>query len=135
AANNRLTKSEGELEIWNTSAFADNRYFDIEIEYAKADTHDILIRANAKNCGPEPAPLHLLPTIWFRNTWSWGRSQTKPNLRKVAGNGHVAVIRATHAALGDYDLFCDAANDLFFTENESNAQRLWGIANATPFVK
>src|SRR5437588_3769555 len=135
AANRGRSKMEGEFEVWNTGAFADNRYFDIEIEYAKADTDDILIRANAKNCGPEPVPLHLLPTIWFRNTWSWGHDESKPNLRKTADDGHAAVITASHSSLGDYDLFCDSADDLFFTENESNAQRLWGLANATPFVK
>src|SRR5256714_7517619 len=129
------SKMEGEFEIWNTSAFAENRYFEIEIEYAKADAHDILVRVSAKNCGPEAAPLHLLPTIWFRNTWSWDRTNSKPTLRKIGDDGHVAVITASHPALGDYNLFCDSADDLFFTENESNAQRLWAIANATPFVK
>jgi hypothetical protein len=129
------SKMEGEFEIWNTNAFAENRYFDIEIEYAKADPHDILIRVSAKNCGPESAPLHLLPTIWFRNTWSWDRTQTKPTLRKTAEKGHAAVITASHAVLGDYDLFCDSPNDLFFTENESNSERLWGIPNSPPFVK
>src|SRR3989440_1263417 len=130
------SKMEGEFEIWNTNAFAENRYFDIEIEYAKADAHDILIRVSAKNCGLEPAPLHLLPTIWFRNTWSWGgQSQSKPMLRKTAEDSHTAVITASHSALGDYELFCDSADDLFFTENETNAQRLWGIPNPIPFVK
>src|SRR6184192_883021 len=129
------SKMEGEFEIWNTTALAENRYFDVEIEYAKADPHDILIRVSAKNCGPESAPLHLLPTIWFRNTWSWDRSQPKPTLRKTADDGHVATITASHPALGDYDLFCDSVDDLFFTENESNSERLWGIPNATPFVK
>src|SRR6202030_2758465 len=110
-------------------------YFDIEIEYAKATTQDILIRVSAKNYGPEPAPLHLLPTIWFRNIWSWGRNQSKPTLRKSSNDGHVAVISASHPALGDYDLFCDSVDDLFFTENETNSERLWGVPNATPFVK
>src|SRR5438477_4578824 len=129
------SKMEGEFEIWNTTALAENRYFDVEIEYAKADAHDILIRVNAKNCGPESAPLHLLPTIWFRNTWSWGRNDSKPTLRKTGDDGHVAIITASHPLLGDYDLFCDSVDDLFFTENETNAHRLWGIPNATPFVK
>src|SRR6266403_5125178 len=128
------SKMEGEFEIWNTNAFAENRYFDIEIEYAKADPHDILIRVSAKNCGPESAPLHLLPTIWFRNTWSWDRTQPKPTLRKTA-QGHAAVITASHTVLGDYDLFCNSPDALFFTENESNSERLWGIPNSTPFVK
>jgi hypothetical protein len=129
------SRMEGEFEIWNTSAFAENRYFDIEFEYAKADAHDILIRVSAKNCGPEPAPLHLLPTIWFRNTWSWDRKQAKPTLRKSSDEGHVAVIRASHPELGHYDLFCDSVDDLFFTENESNSERLWGVPNQTLFVK
>ena len=128
------SKMEGEFEIWNTTALAENRYFDVEIEYAKADPHDILIRVSAKNCGPESAPLHLLPTIWFRNTWSWDRTQPKPTLRKTA-KGHAAVITASHTVLGNYDLFCDSPDDLFFTENESNSERLWGIPNSTPFVK
>ena len=128
------SKMEGEFEIWNTTALAENRYFDVEIEYAKADPHDILIRVSAKNCGPESAPLHLLPTIWFRNTWSWDRAQPKPTLHKTA-KGHAAVITASHTVLGNYDLFCDSPDDLFFTENESNSERLWGIPNSTPFVK
>ena len=128
------SKMEGEFEIWNTTALAENRYFDVEIEYAKADPHDILIRVSAKNCGPESAPLHLLPTIWFRNTWSWDRTQPKPTLRKTAKR-HAAVITASHTVLGNYDLFCDSPDDLFFTENESNSERLWGIPNSTPFVK
>ena len=135
AQNGARSKVESEFEIWDTNAFADNRFFDIEVEYAKADAHDILIRVSAKNCGPEPAPLHLLPTIWFRNTWSWGRDKSKPMLRKAAERSHIAVITASHPALGDYDLFCDSVDDLFFTENENNAERLWGIPNRTPFVK
>ncbi|HXX41593.1 MAG TPA: hypothetical protein VEI58_04935 [Chthoniobacterales bacterium] len=129
------SKMETEFEIWNTSAFAENRFFDIEIEYAKADARDILIRVNAKNCGPQSAPLHLLPTIWFRNTWSWSRDSGKPMLCKTSDRDHVTVITASHPRLEDYDLFCDSAADLFFTENESNADRLWGIPNEAPFVK
>jgi hypothetical protein len=135
AQNGSRSKMEGEFEIWNTSAFAEDRFFDIEIEYAKADPHDILIRVNAKNSGPEAAPLHLLPTLWFRNTWSWGRDQTKPTLRKAAERSHIAVITASDPAIGDYDLFCDSIDDLFFTENETNAERLWGIEKSQAFVK
>src|SRR2546421_2632748 len=125
------SKMEGEFEIWNTNAFAENRYFDIEIEYAKADAHDILIRVSAKNCGPEPAPLHLLPTIWFRNTWSWGRDNHKPNLQERTPT----LIEATHDALGTYQLHCEPAEKLLFTENESNLTRLWGVPNPSRFVK
>ena len=129
------SKMVGEFEIWDTNAFAENRFFEIEVEYAKADTHDILIRASARNCGPEPAPLHLLPTIWFRNTWSWGRNPIKPNLHKTGERSHVAVVTASHPSIGDYDLFCDSVDDLFFTENDSNTERLWSVPNSTPFVK
>jgi hypothetical protein len=133
--NGARSKTVGEFEIWDTNAFVENRYFDIEIEYAKANAHDILIRLNAKNCGPEIAPLHLLPTLWFRNTWSWGRDQAKPALRKTRGDGGNAVITASHAELGEYELICDSVDHVFFTENESNAQRLWNFANETRFVK
>ncbi len=133
--NGTRSKMESEFEIWNTTAFAENRFFDIEIEYAKVDAHDILIRVNAQNCGPDPAPLHLLPTIWFRNTWSWGRDPARPTLRKSSERSHIAVITASNAAMGDYDLFCDSVDDLFFTENETNAALLWGIPNSTRFVK
>src|SRR5262249_31411472 len=135
AANKGRSKMEGEFEIWNTNAFAGNRYFDIEIEYAKADTHDILIRATAKNCGPEVAPLHLLPRICVRTPGRGGRNVSKPTIRKTDGDDRLAVAAASQPTLGDYNLFCDSAADLFFTENESNAQRLWALANATPFVK
>ena len=133
--NRQRTKIDSEFEIWNTNAFEENRFFDIDIEYAKADPTDILIRLTATNNGPEAAPLHLLPTIWFRNTWSWRSDSTKPSLRKAAERSHVAVITAGHPELGDYDLFCDSVDDLFFTENESNAGRLWAIPNQSPFLK
>src|SRR5260370_33765585 len=74
------SKMEGEFEIWNTKALSDNRYFDIAIEYAKADAHDILIRASAKDCEPEPATLEWIPMLWFRTTWRRGQQQPKPTL-------------------------------------------------------
>ncbi len=129
-------KLDREFEIWDTGIFADNRFFDIEIEYAKAGPHDILIRATATNCGPDVAVLHLLPTIWFRNTWSWGRDNCKPSLQETAqSDAQIGVIDAVHEVLGKYCLFCEDAADLFFTENESNLERLWGVANSTPFLK
>ena len=129
------SKMEGEFELWDTGVLADNRFFDIEIEYAKADAHDILIRATASNRGPETAVLHLLPTIWFRNTWSWGRDSHKPMLRATHDKDRPDVIATSHNVLGEYNLFCEGPDDLLFTENESNLERLWGVANATPFVK
>ena len=129
------SKMEGEFELWDTGALAENRFFDIEIEYAKAEAHDILIRATATNRGPEPATLHFLPTLWFRNTWSWGRNGSKPMLRTTDEEGKPDVIAASHSEIGEYNLFCDAAAKLLFTENDSNLQRLWGVPNPAPFVK
>ena len=135
AQNGARSKMEGEFELWDTGVLADNRFFDIEIEYAKADAYDILVRATATNRGPETATLHLLPTIWFRNTWSWGRDNHKPMLRATHDKDRPDVIATSHHVLGEYNLFCEAPDDLLFTENESNLERLWGVANATPFVK
>ena len=104
----------------------------------------LLIRITATNRGPDPAPLHLLPTLWFRNTWSWGRDDRRPELRAVprpgtgkSGNNARGgpLVQATHHELGDYWLVCQGTPDLLFTENESNAQRLWGVPNRTPYVK
>ena len=129
------SKMEGEFELWNTDALGGN-FFDIEIEYAKATPNDILIRATATNCGTEPAVLHLLPTIWFRNTWSWGRDNRKPNLRETSKTeSKIDIVEATHHALGQYRLYCENADEVLFTENETNVERLWGLPNPTPFVK
>src|SRR5438128_1907626 len=130
------SKTEGEFELWDTGVFAGNRFFDIEIEYAKAAPYDILIRATATNRGPDEATLHLLPTIWFRNTWSWGRDNQRPNLQESEeSESSIDIIKATHHALGRYRLFCEAADDLLFTENDSNLEKLWGAGNPTRFVK
>ena len=135
------SRMEPEFELWHTSAL-DAGYFDIAIEYAKASYDDILVRVNAINCGPVSAMLHLLPTIWFRNTWSWGRDDRKPSLQarttaaEIAGSGDkIDIVEATHHALGTYYLCCEDAERLLFTENESNRERLWGVANSSPHVK
>ena len=135
--NSRRSRSEAEFEIWDTDIFNENRFFDIEIEYAKADPSDVLIRARATNGGPEPAMLHLLPTIWFRNTWSWGRDRgTKPNLEEAAeSDSTLSIIKTTHPELPPYKLFCEHADRLLFTENETNEERLWGVPNRLRFVK
>ncbi|HEY1583335.1 MAG TPA: hypothetical protein VGF73_09585, partial [Chthoniobacterales bacterium] len=134
--NSARSRMEPEFELCDTGLLRENRFFDITIEYAKATEDDILIRATARNCGPETAALHLLPTLWFRNTWSWAADSPRPNLR--VGSGHsdmLAVIEASHADLGDYRLFCDEAGALLFTENETNQSRLFGVPNELPFVK
>ena len=129
------SKREGEFELWDTAAL-ENGFFDIEIEYAKNSIDDVLIRATATNCGPKAGPLHILPTLWFRNTWSWGRDARRPNLRMGrGGSSEVRIIEASHDLLGDYRLYCEDADELLFAENESNEQRLWGVPSPTQFVK
>jgi hypothetical protein len=129
--NGSRSRMEPEFELWHTNALAEQRYFDIEIAYAKSTPEDILIRATATNRGPEQAILHFLPTIWFRNTWSWGRDAHKPTLRE----GTPAMIEASHWVFGRYELHCENAEQFLFTENESNLERLWGVPNRNPFVK
>jgi len=134
--NSARSKMEGEFELWDTEALSGNRFFDIRVEYAKAEPHDILIRLTATNCGPNSANLHLLPTIWFRNTWCWGRNNSKPSLQETAGSDSpLSAMDAAHPELGQYRFFCEGAERLLFTENESNLGRLWGVPNHTPFVK
>jgi hypothetical protein len=128
--NGRRSRGDFEYELIDTGIFDDNRYFDVFLEYAKAGPDDILIRVTVHNRGPEAARLQLLPTLWFRNTWSWKQGTPKPNLREAEGT-----IRASHPELGDYTLCCDGAPELLFTENESNFQRLWGQPNPSPWVK
>ena len=145
AENRRRGRGEPEYELIDTGVFADDRYFDITVEYAKVDPQDILIRITAANRGPDAAPLHVLPTLWFRNTWAWGYdhddADCRPELRAVEaasisdGTQAQCLIRAMHATLGEYWLACEDKPQLLFTENESNAQQLWGVPNHTPFVK
>jgi hypothetical protein len=127
------SRMEGEFELWDSGAL-DSGFFDIEIEYAKADCDDILIRATATNHGPALSVLHLLPTIWFRNTWSWGRDNRKPVLQEQDKSQN-DIIEASHHALGTYRLYCEGAERLLFTENESNLERLWGVPNSSRYVK
>ena len=129
--NRGRSRTEFEYELLDTGVFDDDRYFDVFVEYAKAGPEDILIRITVHNRGPEAARLRLLPTLWFRNTWSWGEDERKPVLRAV-GPG---VIQASHHELGESWLACDGGAELLFTENESNAGRLWNQPNASPYVK
>ena len=159
AENRRRGRHEPEFELADSGAFAEDRYFDVAVEYAKAAPDDLFIRLSATNRGPDAAPLHLLPTLWCRNTWRWGREEGGgglPELRAVADDGEdgTVLILARHPQLGEYWLAAEgraaleaptapgrqlsglpAAPRLLFTENESNAARLWGSASATPFVK
>src|SRR2546423_10816801 len=117
--NSGRSKSEAEFELWDTGVLRDAEFFDIAIEYAKASPDDLLIRANVTNCGSENARLHLLPTLWFRNTWSWGRDERRPVLRDTTARSGSAVIVASHHALGEYRFCCEGAETLLFTENET----------------
>ena len=120
-----------EYELLETGVFDDDRYFDVFVEYAKKSPEDIVIRITVYNRGPEAARIRVLPTLWFRNTWSWDPDERKPLLRASAPD----VIEASHPELGEYRLCCDGSPELLFTENETNAFRLWGQPNAAAFVK
>jgi hypothetical protein len=135
-ANQGRPKEASEPELWDTGVLRDQRYFDITLEYAKVDADDIFIRVTATNRGPESAELHVLPTIWFRNTWSWGEDRRLPGLRASSDLfSHCPTIQATHDALGEYKLHCDGRPDLLFTENETNTERLFSSRNKVKFVK
>jgi hypothetical protein len=134
--NRRRDRRAPEFELMDTGAFDGDRYFDVVVEYAKAAPDDVLVRITAVNRGPEPAELHLLPTLWYRNTWSWDTAgPERPALRTGhARPGHV-VVEGEHPSLGVRWLYCEGAPELLFTENDTNAQRLWGTPNPTPYVK
>jgi hypothetical protein len=142
AENSRRGFHDYEYELLDTGIFAENRYFDIVVEYAKAHPYDILIRLSAVNQGPETAVLHLLPTLWFRNTWAWGYDDGpmqdvpgKPHLYRVEDAGRCRVVRADHPTTGTYYLYAEDGADLLFTENDANQARLVGANNPTPYVK
>jgi hypothetical protein len=130
--NRRRGKLAAEFELIDTGVFNDDRYFDVFVEYAKAGIEDILIKITAINRGPEPASLNLLPTIWFRNTWSWDHNgHQRPGLRRI----DQSVIELNHYELAKRWLHCDGSPELLFTENDTNVQRLFNAANGTHFVK
>jgi hypothetical protein len=129
--NRRRSRTEFEYELLDTGVFDEDRYFDVFVEYAKAGPEDVLVRITVHNRGPQASRLRVLPTLWFRNTWSWDADQPKPSLREVAPG----VVHVTHQSLGEYRWSCDGASELLFTENESNASRLWGQPNPSPYVK
>jgi hypothetical protein len=135
AESRRRDRRAPEYELLDTGVFAGDRYFDVVVEYAKAAVDDVLVRISVTNRSPEPALLHLLPTLWFRNTWSWTPGADRPRLRQShAASGHV-VVEAEEATLGPRWLHAEGSPELLFTDNETNAARLWGAANAGPYVK
>ena len=130
AENKRRGKDQMEFEILDTGIFDDDRYFDVFVEYAKAVPEETLMRVTVHNRGPEAAQIHLLPQLWFRNTWSWGFDAPKPELTGAKNS-----IAATHHELGDYELFCDGNPELIFSENETNFERLFGQKNSGDYFK
>jgi hypothetical protein len=140
--NQRRSKSEPEFELLDTGIFDEHRYFDVFVEYAKADVEDILIKVTLANRGPEAANLRVLPAIWFRNTWSWGNSNgngddndnDRPRLRGLASSLN-PVIELKCAPLSKRWLHCEGSPELLFTDNETNYQRLFGAKNGATFVK
>jgi hypothetical protein len=135
--NARRSKLEPEFELLDTGVFDDDRYWIVEVDYAKADPNDILMRVTVRNMGPEVAELHVLPTIWFRDEWSWQPGAPRPSLR-ASGDG--TTIRATHAELGDLELLVGPDPDgrqpaVLACENETNVARLFGEPPTTPWPK
>jgi hypothetical protein len=128
--NRRRGKDQPEFELLDTGVFESDRYFDVFVEYAKGDVEDILIRISAVNRGPETAGLRLLPTIWFRNTWSWGDNEPRPEMRQASTG-----IELKHPSLGKRWLHWEGSPELLFTENETNLGRVFALENQWPCVK
>ncbi len=129
--NARRSGREREFELGDTGVFDGDRYFDVTAEYAKAAPEEILIRVTIENRGPEAATLHVLPTLWFRNTWSWDARAERPLLRQIGAH----CVEAAHTTLGDYRWLLDEEAPVLFTENDTNSARVFGSPNPKPFVK
>jgi hypothetical protein len=128
-------RQDMEYELLDTQVFNDDRYFDVVVEYAKADPEDLLVQITITNRGPEVATLQVLPTLWFRNTWSWGDNSDRPVLECAAQTDQMAVVAASHTKLGQRYFYCEGSPALLFTENDTNTSRLSGISNVSPYVK
>jgi hypothetical protein len=136
AENQRRTRLDPEYELLDTGIFEDDRYFDVLIEYAKAGPTDILIRISATNRGTYPAPLHILPTLWFKNDWTWTGDVARPRITVERKDDAGVVLKAAHRTLPPYWLYCDAPEDVLFTENETNLARIFGAPDtSSPYVK
>ncbi|MGI8586961.1 MAG: MGH1-like glycoside hydrolase domain-containing protein [Chloroflexia bacterium] len=136
--NRRRGRGAPEYELADTGIFEENRYFDVRVEYAKADTDDLLVLITVTNRGPDRASLHLLPTLWFRNTWAWGYDPTRPQISRAGSGQGRQTLQAEHQSLGTYWFYADeqpVAPDLLFTENETNNTRLYNAPNPSPYVK
>ncbi|HKC62650.1 MAG TPA: hypothetical protein VKB86_03390, partial [Pyrinomonadaceae bacterium] len=137
--NRKRGKSAPEYELMDTGVFDEDRYFDVFVEYAKVDAEEILCRVDVVNRGPEIAQLHLLPTIWFRNRWSWGYGNTRPSMRRTLAPALIeteaSLIELEDERYGRRLLYCEGTPELLFTENETNNERLFGVPNKSPYVK
>jgi hypothetical protein len=129
------SRTEFEYELLDTGVFDQDRYFDVFVEYAKASPEDILIQISVHNRGPEPAELHVLPTLWFRNQWSWQGTAERPGLQQSTGNPGWSLVEVADPKLGPRYFYCEGDVPLLFTENETNTQRIFGVPNRTPYVK
>ena len=134
-ANAHRSRHDYEYELIDSGVFDEDRYFDVVVEYAKSSPEECFIRITVSNRGPDAATIHLLPTLWFRNTWAWWPKAGKPHLKAVPGITGVSVVAASHSELGERRLYCDGAPPLLFTENDTNTERLFGKPNASPYVK
>jgi hypothetical protein len=135
AENRRRSRLDPEYELIDTGIFGQNRYFDVFVEYAKATSEDILIRITAWNRGPEPARLHILPTLWFRNRWSWGDPYDMPRVASVEGVPGAKVVELHDYHYGTRWLLAEGSPEVLFTNNETNMERLYNENNRTPYVK
>jgi hypothetical protein len=133
--NKQRSRAEAEYELLDTGIFDGDRYFDVFVEYAKNTPEDILIEIGICNRGPEEATVHVLPTLWFRNTWTWWHGSPKPVLKQVQGADDTCAIAAQHGELGERFLYCEGEVPLLFTENETNNERLFGTPNTSRYVK
>ena len=133
--NARRGKDAPEFELVDTGVFDEGRYWDVSVTYAKASADDVLIEIEIANRGPEAATLDVLPTVWFRNTWSWGTDARKPRLRRGDAPKGSAAVALQHAYYGERTLYAEGAPELLFTENETNARRLYAAPNDSPYVK
>ena len=133
--NRSTSRADLEYELINTGVFDGDRYFDVFVEYAKEGPEEILVNVTVCNRGPEAAAVHVLPTLWFRNTWSWGDGGPKPLIRSIKSPRGAQAIEAFDEAAGRMYLYCEGKPALLFTENETNRERIFGAANPSPYVK
>src|SRR5271165_4960076 len=135
ATNKGRNRLDMEYELLDTGIFNEDRYFDVFVEVAKQSPEDLLIQISVANRGPEAAEIDVLPTLWFRNTWTWWPGTPKPSLKQVSGPKDAQAVAVSHTDLGERYLYCEGAAELLFTENETNTERIFGTANVSPYVK